>query len=192
MGGGNSAGQAAIFLSGFAQKVWMLIRGSSLSESMSRYLIDRITATPNIELLFETQVTRLVGSPNGRLARVVWRNNITGKECERPIRNLFLFIGADPATHWVHDCKIALDAKGFVKTGGDVESAPLPSGTGARRSLHLQSSIPGIFAVGDVRSGSVKRVGAAIGEGAGVVAELHAFLQNSSVQPHAPLQKQAS
>lgn len=191
VGGGNSAGQAAIFLSGFAKKVWMLIRGSSLSESMSRYLIDRITATPNIELLFDTQVTRLVGSPNGRLARVVWRNNITGKKCERPIRNLFLFIGADPATDWVHDCKIALDAKGFVKTGGDVDRAPLPS-AGARHSLHLQTSIPGIFAVGDVRSGSVKRVGAAIGEGAGVVAELHAFLQNNSDQAHAPLQKQAS
>ncbi|MBV9264287.1 MAG: FAD-dependent oxidoreductase, partial [Candidatus Eremiobacteraeota bacterium] len=191
VGGGNSAGQAAIFLSGFAKKVWMLIRGSSLSESMSRYLIDRITATPNIELLFETQVIRLVGSPNGRLARIVWRNNITGKECERPIRNLFLFIGADPATDWVHDCKIALDAKGFVKTGGDVECATLPS-AGARRSLHLQTSVPGIFAVGDVRSGSVKRVGAAIGEGAGVVAELHAFLQNNSDQAHAPLQKQAS
>jgi thioredoxin reductase (NADPH) len=197
VGGGNSAGQAAIFLSGFAKKILMLIRGSSLSQSMSRYLIDRINATPNIELLFETEVVKLVGSPNGRLERIAWRNNITGKECERSIRNLFLFIGADPATDWVRDCKVTLDAEGFVVTGADLEADASRANHEARRVLHLESSVPGIFAVGDVRSGSVKRVGAAIGEGAAVVAEIHSFLQNIPPQKapapaSAPAQRQAS
>ena len=182
VGGGNSAGQAAIFLSGFAKKILMLIRGNSLSQSMSRYLIDRINATPNIELLFETEVVNLVGSRNGRLERVAWRNNVTGKESERSIRNLFLFIGADPATDWVRDCKVTLDAKGFVVTGADLEADASRAGHEARRVLHLESSVPGIFAVGDVRSGSVKRVGAAIGEGAAVVAEIYSFLQNTPPQ----------
>ena len=116
VGGGNSAGQAAVFLSGFAGKVWMLVRGDGLADSMSRYLIDRIAATPNIEVLTPT-IVALSGTPEGRLERVRWRNRPTGKETEKPIRNVFLFIGADPATDWLKDCGILLDRNGFVRTG---------------------------------------------------------------------------
>jgi thioredoxin reductase (NADPH) len=173
VGGGNSAGQAAVYLSGFAAKIWMLVRREGLTATMSRYLIDRIEATPNIELLPQTEVVALEGSAEGRLARVKWRHLASGLETEKPIRNLFLFIGADPATQWLRDCGVKLDDKGFVVTGAD------GSDGGAARALPLQSSVRGVFAVGDVRSGSVKRVGGAIGEGANVVAQLHFFLSGA-------------
>jgi thioredoxin reductase (NADPH) len=175
VGGGNSAGQAAVFLRDYAAKIWLLVRGPSLSESMSQYLIDRIAAAPNIEVLTNTEVVALSGSPQGQLERIRWRHRKSGEETERPIRHLFLFIGADPTTDWLHGC-VALDAKGFVQTGGDV---PTPDGRASNSTgglCSLQSSVPGVFAAGDVRSGSVKRVGAAIGEGAAVVAQLHAYL----------------
>ena len=159
VGGGNSAGQAAVFLSGFASKVWMLVRGDGLAESMSRYLIDRIAATPNIEVLTRTELVALSGSPEGSLDRVRWRNTQTGEETEKPIRNVFLFIGADPATDWLKDCGVALDAKGFVGPGRR-RAGELRSGW-PNRPLPLESNVLGVFAVGDVRSGSVKRVGAA-------------------------------
>jgi thioredoxin reductase (NADPH) len=180
VGGGNSAGQAAVYLSGFAKKVWMLVRGPGLAESMSQYLIDRIGATANIEVLFETEVTALTASHEGRLDRVRWKNRKTGEGTERAIRNLFLFIGADPATDWLRDCGIALDKNGFVKTGFDAGTSPGRSGSEVREGTKHQSSVTGVFAVGDVRSGSVKRVGGAIGEGAAVVPELHAFLRLAS------------
>ena len=171
VGGGNSAGQAVVFLAGFARKVWMLVRGSGLAASMSRYLIDRIAAAPDIELLPHTEIVALSGTIEGQLERIRWRNNKTGEEQEKTIRNLFLFIGADPATGWLDGCGVATDTQGFVRTG---------AGTGdGRRPLPLESNIPGVFAVGDVRAGSVKRVGGAIGEGAAVVAQLHSLLADT-------------
>lgn len=178
VGGGNSAGQAAVFLRSFAAKIWMLVRGPSLTESMSRYLIDRIEATENIEVLTQTEIVALYGSPEKQLERVRWRNNVTGEQTEKPIRHVFLFIGADPATSLLKDSGVALDAKNFVLTGLDVPSDIRPSSNRSRRPLPQETSVRGVFAIGDVRSGSVKRVGAAIGEGAVAVAELHALLAN--------------
>jgi thioredoxin reductase (NADPH) len=170
VGGGNSAGQAAVFLSGHARKVVMIIRGGGLGASMSRYLIERIEATPNIELMFNTEVTGLEGGEHASLERVRWRSRLSGEEMTAEIRNLFLFVGADPATGWLDGCGVTLDRAGFVVTGAQSEL-----NLGRPRS-QLETSVPGVFAVGDVRSGSVKRVGGAIGEGAQVVAALHGFL----------------
>jgi thioredoxin reductase (NADPH) len=175
VGGGNSAGQAAVYLRDYAAKIWLLVRGPSLAESMSQYLIDRIDATPNIEVLKSTEVVAVSGSPLGQLERIRWRHRPSGSETEKLIRHLFLFIGADPATNWLQGC-ISLDAKGFVQTGASVPTQDVRSDDSASQRLSLQSSVAGVFAVGDVRSGSVKRVGAAIGEGAAVVAQLHAYL----------------
>jgi thioredoxin reductase (NADPH) len=168
VGGGNSAGQAAVFLSAHAAKVRMMVRAKGLSESMSRYLIDRIEAAPNIELMVETEIVGLHGAPGAALERVRWRNRATGAETEAPIRNVFLFVGAEPATGWLDGCGVLVDKAGFIITGADRTTASA-----------LESSVPGVFAVGDVRSGSVKRVGAAIGEGAQVVQALHGFLADS-------------
>jgi thioredoxin reductase (NADPH) len=176
VGGGNSAGQAAVFLSAHAAKVQMMVRGPGLAESMSKYLIDRIAATPNIELMTETEIVALDGPAGSSLEKVRWRDGRAGRESEAPIRNVFLFVGADPATEWLKGCGVALDKAGFVLTG-----TPRPNG-GLQPSA-LESSIPGVFAVGDVRSGSVKRVGGAIGEGAQVVAAIHNFLSHSQ-GPH--------
>ena len=169
VGGGNSAGQAAVFLADHASKVHMLVRGDGLAASMSRYLIDRIAASPGIDLHVNTELTRLDGDANARLAKVSWRNTRTGDEITSPMRNLFLFVGADPETHWLEGSGVALDRQGFVITGRADER----DGT-ARGSL--ETSVRGIFAVGDVRSGSVKRVGGAIGEGAAAVALIHQHL----------------
>lgn len=170
VGGGNSAGQAAVFLSQHAARVFMLVRGPGLAASMSRYLIDRIDATPNIELLTHTEVVRLDGGEGG-LEAVTWRDRRSGQESTHALRHLFLFVGAEPETEWLRDCGVELDAHGFVCTGPAVAQpregpAPAP----------LETSVPGVFAVGDVRAGSVKRVGAAIGEGAAAVAQLHQAL----------------
>jgi thioredoxin reductase (NADPH) len=170
VGGGNSAGQAAVFLSGHARKVLMIIRGGGLGASMSRYLIERIEATPNIELLFNTEVVALEGGLDSALERVRWRSRLSGEERAADIRNLFLFVGADPATGWLDGCGVTLDRAGFVVTGAQSEQNQ------GRLVPPLETSVPGVFAVGDVRSGSVKRVGGAIGEGAQVVAALHGFL----------------
>ncbi len=174
VGGGNSAGQAAVFLSQFAARVYMLIRGPSLAASMSRYLIDRIGAAPNITLLPHTELAALHGEPANGLAGVNWRNRQTGEETEKPIRNVFLFVGADPETSWLEDClesELAIDSHGFVVTG---EKAA--RGHHAGLPAALETSVPGVFAIGDVRSSSVKRVGGAIGEGAAVVAMIHQYL----------------
>jgi thioredoxin reductase (NADPH) len=179
IGGGNSAGQAAVFLSDYAKKVWMLVRGSGLAESMSRYLIDRIAATPNIEVLTHTEVVGLSGKPETGLQAVRWRNN-AGEETEKPIRNVFVFIGADPATTWLKACGCALDRHGFVRTGTHIPHDELRSAELPDQPLSLESNVSGLFAVGDVRSGSVKRVGAAIGEGASVVPQLHTFLSKAA------------
>jgi thioredoxin reductase (NADPH) len=170
VGGGNSAGQAAVFLSGHARKVYMMIRGGGLGASMSRYLIERIEATSNIELMFNTEVVGLEGSET--LERVRWRSRLSPEQYTLDIRNLFLFVGADPATAWLEGCGVKVDRAGFVLTGvrdGNNDAVP-----------PLETTVPGVFAVGDVRSGSVKRVGGAIGEGAQVVAALHGFLGDSA------------
>ena len=169
VGGGNSAGQAAVFLSGHARKVLMIIRGGGLAASMSRYLIERIEATPNIELMFNAEVVALSGDDRS-LERVRWRSRLSGEQETADIRNLFLFVGADPATGWLEGCGVTLDRGGFVVTGAQSD---LNLG---RPVSALETSVPGVYAVGDVRSGSVKRVGGAIGEGAQVVAALHGFL----------------
>jgi thioredoxin reductase (NADPH) len=171
VGGGNSAGQAAVFLSAHARKVYMVIRGGGLGASMSRYLIERIEATPNIELVFNTEVVALEGSEDASLERVRWRSRLSGEDTTIDIRNLFLFVGADPATGWLEGCGVAVDRGGFVVTGAPSDG---------RQVQPLETSVPGVFAVGDVRCGSVKRVGGAIGEGAQVVAALHGFLGDAA------------
>lgn len=171
VGGGNSAGQAAVFLAGQAAKVWLMIRAPSLEASMSRYLIDRIAGLANIELVTETEIAQLHGA-SGALEAVTWQNRSTGAATTRPIQHVFLFIGADPNTGWLADGNVALDEKGFVRTGTEAAS---------NRHL-LETSRHGIFAVGDVRAGSVKRVAAAVGEGAQVVAAIHAFLAARSAE----------
>ncbi len=163
VGGGNSAGQAAVFLAGHAKKVWMLVRGPGLAASMSKYLIDRIAANPRIELRTGTEIVAIGGNPATGIQNVTWRQRAGGERETHAIRNVFMFLGADPATEWLADCGVAVDGKGFVASG--------TAGAGS-----LQTSIDGVFAIGDVRSGSVKRVGAAIGEGAAVVAQIHAYL----------------
>ncbi|HWK64016.1 MAG TPA: FAD-dependent oxidoreductase [Rhizobiaceae bacterium] len=162
VGAGNSAGQAAVFLASHAGKVWLLARGGSLDASMSRYLVERIQAQPNIEVLTRSEITALEGE-GGSLEAVRWRNRASGEETRRPIQHLFLFIGADPNTDWLLQSDVALDQNGFVRTGNDAAGHP------------LETSRSGVFAIGDVRSGSVKRVAAAVGEGAQVVAALHAY-----------------
>ena len=174
VGGGNSAGQAAVFLAQHAQRVFMLVRGPSLAASMSRYLIDRIEATPNIELKPHTELTQLHGDAPGGLAAASWRDRRDGTEEQFSLRNLFLFVGADPETAWLDGCGVAVDAHGFVLTG-----AGAGRHVDGRFPAALEASVPGVFAVGDVRSGSVKRVGAAIGEGAAAVAQIHALLSAS-------------
>jgi len=173
VGGGNSAGQAAVFLSGHARKVFMVVRGGGLAASMSRYLIERIEATPNIELMFNTEVVALEGGTEAGLERIIWRSRLSGEDSVAEIRNLFLFVGADPATGWLDGCGVTLDRAGFVVTGAQSEQ------NAGRQVAPLETSVPGVFAVGDVRSGSVKRVGGAIGEGAQVVAALHGFLADA-------------
>jgi len=162
VGGGNSAGQAAVYLSGQVAKVWLIVRGTSLTASMSRYLVERIAATPNIEVLTQTAVSALEGR-DGVLEAIRCRSHRSGEEVKRAIRHLFLFIGAEPSTEWLARSGVTLDEKGFVSTGSNIHSP-------------LETSLPGVFAIGDVRSGSVKRVAAAVGEGAQVVAALHSFL----------------
>jgi len=167
VGGGNSAGQGAVFLAGHAARVRVMIRGEALADSMSRYLVDRIEAAPNIELITHAEIVELKGAPRSSLEQVRWRDRSSGRETVEPMRNVFLFAGAEPATHWLKSSGVTLDKAGFVLTGkrcGGPVTAP------------LVSAVPGVFAVGDVRAGSVKRCGAAIGEGAQVVALLHAYL----------------
>jgi thioredoxin reductase (NADPH) len=148
----------------------MMVRAKGLADSMSRYLIDRIEAAPNIELMTQTEIVALEGKRETGLERVRWRNRATGAETEAAIRNIFLFVGADPATSWLTGCGVEVDKNGFVITGAR-RSENLPANETA-----LESSVPGVFAVGDVRFGSVKRVGGAIGEGAQVVQALHRYL----------------
>ncbi|ODA67420.1 Thioredoxin reductase [Methyloligella halotolerans] len=171
VGGGNSAGQAAVFLSGHADRVRMMVRRDSLASSMSRYLIDRLEASPNIDLMYETEIVGLEGSRLSGLERVRWRDKSNGEETTGDIRDVFLFIGADPETEWLDGCGVTVDQAGFVQTGN--------ANDGGAESLPLESSLPGVFAIGDVRAGSVKRIGGAIGEGAAVVRSIHTYLSQA-------------
>jgi thioredoxin reductase (NADPH) len=161
VGAGNSAGQATVYLASQAKKVWLLVRGPDMAASMSRYLVDRINGLPNVEVLTQTKLSGLEGK-DGMLEAVRWRD-ASGKETRRAIRHIFSFIGVDPNTDWLTSAGVALDAKGFVITGEDTRAAA------------LQTNLPGLFAVGDIRAGSIKRVAASVGEGAQVVAALHAY-----------------
>jgi thioredoxin reductase (NADPH) len=175
IGGGNSAGQAAVFLAQTAKRVYMLVRSDGLAESMSRYLIRRIEDNPSITLCTRTEIAALDGED--RLERVQWRNNVTGAVEFHEIRHVFVMTGASPSTAWLQGC-VALDTKGFIKTGADLSPDdlaaakwPLP------RAPHLlETSLPGVFAVGDVRGGNVKRVASAVGEGSIAVAFVHQVL----------------
>jgi thioredoxin reductase (NADPH) len=173
VGAGNSAGQAAVYLASKVSKVWLLARGGDIAASMSRYLVDRIAGLPNVEVLTQTEVTELEGS-EGRLTAISWRCRQSGGIVRRPIGHLFLFIGAEPNTDWLAGSGVALDPNGFVLTGADA----------AENCRPLETSLPGVFAIGDVRSGSIKRVAAAVGEGAQVVAALHAMLAAAKTRPH--------
>jgi thioredoxin reductase (NADPH) len=180
VGGGNSAGQAAVFLANNGRRVHLVVRAGGLTESMSRYLIRRIEESPNITLHANTQITALDGK--GRLEKVTWRTGPDGKPQTHDIKHLFLMTGAVPNTEWLQGC-VALDEKGFVRTGPDLHVADSNSRSGAaagwplsRPPLHLETTIPGIFAVGDVRCGSAKRVAAAVGEGSVCVQLIHRLL----------------
>ena len=169
VGAGNSAGQAAVYLSSQVAKVWLIVRGPSLDFSMSRYLVERIAAIPNVEVLTQTTVDALEGQ-DGILEAIRCRFHRSGQEVRHAIRHLFLFIGAEPHTSWLSGSGVTLDDNGFVRTGANVHKP-------------LETTLPGVFAIGDVRSGSVKRVAAAVGEGAQVVAALHAFLAETGDKP---------
>lgn len=169
VGGGNSAGQAVVFLAPQVKKLHLFIR-RDLSETMSRYLIDRIMALPNVELHVGTEVVALEGDNVTGLSGATFRNRIDGSEHRCSLRHLFLFIGADPNTDWLEGC-VDLDSKGFVVTGNGAQP--------------LETSLPGVFAIGDVRAGSTKRVAAAVGEGAAVVAQIHAMLALRAVKEDA-------
>jgi thioredoxin reductase (NADPH) len=177
VGGGNSAGQAAVFLSGACRRVTVMVRRPGLAESMSRYLIRRIEETPNIALRTSTQIVALEG--NGRLERVTWRDG-SGTPTTAPIGNVFLMTGADPNTAWLQAC-VRLDDKGYVKTGTDLDAAALAeAGWPFSRPPGLfETSRPGVFAIGDVRAGSVKRVAAAVGEGSVCIQLVHKVLAES-------------
>jgi thioredoxin reductase (NADPH) len=176
VGGGNSAGQAAVFLSQTARHVHLLVRSGGLADSMSRYLIRRIEESPNITLRTRTEITALEGSDH--LERVQWRHNQTGNTETRDISHVFIMTGAAPNTRWLDGC-VALDAKAFIKTGPDLSPDDLHAAHWplARMPHLLETSLPGVFAVGDVRSGNTKRVASAVGEGSIAIALVHQVLQ---------------
>ena len=173
VGGGNSAGQAVVYLAEIAAQVTLLAR-RPLEETMSAYLVERIRGLDNVEVVTGVEVSALEGE-QGMLEAIRWHARGGGEETRRAVRQLFLFIGAEPNTSWLQDCGIELDEKGFVRTGSSCTQGRLP----------LETSRPGVFAIGDVRSGSVKRVAASVGDGAQVVAAIHAYLARLRQQPAA-------
>jgi thioredoxin reductase (NADPH) len=175
VGGGNSAGQAAVYLAQSAKRVHILVRASGLAESMSRYLIRRIEENPAIVLRTGTEISSFEG--NTHLERVRWRDNRSGATETREIRHVFVMAGAVPSTQWLVDC-VALDAKGFIKTGPDLTQDDLAAARWplARAPYLLETSLPGVFAVGDVRGGNIKRVASAVGEGSIAISFVHQVL----------------
>jgi thioredoxin reductase (NADPH) len=176
VGGGNSAGQAAVFLAQTAKQVYVLVRSASLVTSMSRYLIRRIEESHNILVKPHTEIITLEG--NQQLDSIRWRNNQSGETEKRNIKHIFMMTGADPNTRWLNGC-LVLDAKGFINTGPDLSPENLKA-TGwslKRQPYLLETSLPGIFAAGDVRGGSIKRVASAVGEGSTVISFVHKIIQ---------------
>ena len=171
LGGGNSAGQAVVYLAPKVKKLHLVIRGQSLEASMSSYLIERIQALPNVELHTNTELLSLEADDQGALSGATYRDRTSGQSHSCSLRHLFLFIGADPNTDWLKGC-VTLDPAGFVVTG-------------ANGAALLETDRPGVFAIGDVRAGSVKRVAAAVGEGAAVVAQIHQYLAALEPRPAA-------
>jgi thioredoxin reductase (NADPH) len=170
VGGANSAGQAAMYFSRYAQKVIMLVRADGLQHSMSSYLIDQIKDTPNIEVRVCTEVVEALG--DGKLERLRLRHNPSGEVYETPARGLFIFIGAAPRTDWLPP-EIARDEKGFILTGPDLPPKSWPL---ERDPFLLETSVPGVFVAGDVRAHSVKRVASAVGEGSIAIQFVHQYL----------------
>src|SRR6185369_8048137 len=172
VGGGNSAGQAAMYLTRTARKVHIVIRSTGLEESMSKYLIRRIEQSPAVEVHASTEITSLEGDRH--LESVRWRNNVTGATDTCAARHLFMMTGAVPSTKWLEGC-VALDPKGFIKTGPDLSQDDLAAAKWplSRPPHLLETSLPGVFAVGDVRRGNLKRVASAVGEGSIAVAFVH-------------------
>jgi thioredoxin reductase (NADPH) len=177
IGGGNSAGQAAVFLSQKTAGVRMLVRSKSVADTMSRYLIQRIEENPLIAMHYSSELTSLEGE--GHLEQVSWIDKESGKVSIFPIRHVFVMAGASPETSWLSGC-LALDNKGFVLTGPDLGTAtpPVPWPL-SRPPYMLETSLPGVFVVGDERSGNVKRVASAVGEGSIVVHMVHRALAES-------------
>ncbi|TWR21265.1 NAD(P)/FAD-dependent oxidoreductase, partial [Xanthomonas vasicola] len=172
VGGGNSAGQAVAFLAPRVKQLHLIIRGDGLEASMSQYLIERIAALPNVQLHPGTEVSALEGDPERGLQAAVLRTRKDGATERVELRHLFLFVGADPNTGWLQQC-VDTDKRGFVITG-------TARGDGVPACLPLETNRPGVFAIGDVRAGSVKRVAAAVGEGAAVVAQIHQYLAHQA------------
>jgi thioredoxin reductase (NADPH) len=178
VGGGNSAGQAAVFLAGTCRQVHLLVRSKGLADSMSQYLIRRIADTPNIKLRVCTEITALEG--DDQLARVTLSTGPDNKPETHDIGHVFLMTGALPCTTWLDSC-ISLNDKGFVRTGSELRSEDLPAAKWVRRPPEFfETNVPGIFAVGDVRCGSIKRVAAAVGEGSACIQQVHRVLHESS------------
>jgi thioredoxin reductase (NADPH) len=182
VGGGNSAGQAAVFLSGHASHVYLLVRGDDLKATMSDYLISRITASDRITLHTQTEITDLQGDRH--LEQVTWHDRSTDTTETHPIRHVFLMIGAVPNTGWLQDC-LTLDEKGFICTG--IQLVDRQGWALERHPMILETSVPGIFAAGDVRSGSVKRVASAVGEGAIIISQVHQFLSEQTAESLIPI-----
>jgi thioredoxin reductase (NADPH) len=191
VGGGNSAGQAAVFLAGSCRHVHILVRAAGLADSMSRYLIRRIEESPNITLHAHTEITAFEG--NERLERVVWSNKSRGRETRREIGHVFLMTGAVPNTRWLQGC-VALDDKEFVRAASELQPEELAAAQWplSRQPYHLETTLPGIFAVGDVRSGSVKRIASAVGEGSVCIQFAHRVLHECTASPQAALKIAAS
>jgi thioredoxin reductase (NADPH) len=175
VGGANSAGQAAVFLATTARKVYILVRGQALSSTMSRYLIRRIEETPTIEVLVETEIVSLEGESD--LERVTWLNKRTGERSTHDIGHVFMMTGASPNTEWLHNC-VAIDDKGFIKVGTEITRDELTTAQWplSRQPFLFETSLPGVFAVGDVRANSVKRVASAVGEGSICIQLVHKAL----------------
>jgi thioredoxin reductase (NADPH) len=181
VGGGNSAGQAVAFLAPKVERLRLVVRGDTLETSMSRYLVERIRELPNVEFHAQTEVVGIEGEQSGGLTAAVFRNRSTGETRRYPLRHLFVFTGADPNTAWLNGC-VELDKDGFVLTG----SLLVASADTAPPRLSLETSRHGVFAIGDARAGSTKRVAAAVGEGAAVVAQIHSFLSGASASLRVP------
>ena len=185
VGGGNAAGQAIVFLAGHAAHVHHLIRGADLAKSMSKYLIDRLGSLANVTLYTESEIVVIEGCDEG-VSGVQWHNRKDGSTQTKPIRRIFLFVGADPNTDWIENCGVKVNDKGFVCTGIDLSPVDYARSTHTRNDRHplsLETSIPGVFAIGDARASSTKRVAAAVGEGAAVVAQVHVWLASHEAVP---------